>query len=309
MKNIYAFIGGAVLSLAALSTTVAQTISGSYSVQCTAYKQEQTQWCWAGATRMVDWTYSSVTPPSQCSIVNKANDQCDGIFNVCCSTLNGSRPSACTDPLGSNYPNNMSGCNGSLSWLINYYAGANSTYSNALSYSTVSSNLSANKMMVARWGWTSGGGHFVVIYACYQMNGVGQIQYANPSSGSKVTESASYFTSNSSRTWTHSIAMNGAAYRPRMAGPSVETDAAKDNLTQLYPNPTDGVLHLQRTGDLSAAAHVRISNTIGQLVYETELAENQGQLTVNLKEKLSSGLYIVDVVSNGISHTERLVIN
>src|SRR5688572_1119441 len=155
MKKIVTYIVGAMLCLSA-SVVSAQ----DYTLNLTAYQQEQTQWCWAAATRMVDWSYSSVTPPSQCTIVNTANNTCDGWFNTCCNDLNGSRPSACTDPLGSNFPNSMMGCNGSLSWLLDNYAGANTTYTSSLAYTTVRSNLGAKKMMVARWGWTSGGGHF-----------------------------------------------------------------------------------------------------------------------------------------------------
>src|SRR5688572_24203888 len=110
MKNIYKIISAALLFC--ISTADAQTVSGYYSVGCTAYTQEHSQWCWAATCRMVDWTYSTVTPPAQCSIVNRANNQCD--VGSCCSGLSGSRPSACTDWSPSNQPLSMYGCNGSL---------------------------------------------------------------------------------------------------------------------------------------------------------------------------------------------------
>ena len=304
MKNIFTYIMGALLCLSS-SAVFAQT----YTLNLTAYKQEQTQWCWAATTRMIDWAYSSVTPPSQCSIVNAANNTCDGWFNVCCNTLNGSRPSACTDPLGSNFPNSMYGCNGSLSWLLNNYAGANTSYSSSLAYSTVRTNLGNKKMMVARWGWTSGGGHFVVIYGNYTSStGTNYIRYANPGSGSKVSESDAYFRSNSSRTWTHSIAMNGGSYQ-RVANPTVaaSTTSALDRSLNVYPNPTDGSFQVERN-ETTTEAKVTVTNALGEVVYETLLPTGQKALTVELKTKLSAGLYLVNLVSTNERSVEKLVI-
>ncbi|MBK0403527.1 T9SS type A sorting domain-containing protein [Adhaeribacter sp. BT258] len=308
MKRTFTFVLGALLCLSA-SVASAQ----DYSLNLTAYKQEQTQWCWAATTRMIDWAYSSTTPPSQCSIVNAANNTCDGWFNVCCNTLNGSRPSACTDPLGSNFPNSMSGCNGSLSWLLNNYAGANTSYSSSLAYSTVRSNLGSKKMMVARWGWTSGGGHFVVIYGNYTSStGTNYIRYANPASGSKTSESDAYFRSNSSRTWTHSIAMNGGSYQrtagPTVSNPVISNDPVIAQRVSIYPNPTEGAFQLLRNDEATVAAKITITNTIGDVVYETEMPAGQREAALELKGKLSAGLYLVNLVSNGERTVEKLVI-
>jgi hypothetical protein len=300
MKKIALYI-----MLCISGTAAAQTITGVYNVGCTAYQQQYSQWCWAACTRMVDWTYSSTTPPSQCTIVNKANDQCDGWFNTCCSTLDGGRPSACTTPSSSNYPNNMGGCNGSLSWLINYYAGGNSYSGNSLSYSTVSSNLSNNRMMVARWGWSSGGGHFVVIYGCYQMNYVGQVQYANPGSGSKVTESYSYFLSNSSRTWTHSISMNGAAYHTRQAGEGQKLEMVN---TRVFPNPSNGLIHLERFDDVSGEAKFSIMNALGEKIFSHVIPAYEMEATVDLSNQLSSGIYFIQIDNAGMQSTEKIII-
>lgn len=305
MKNIFTYVMGTLLCLTS-SVVFAQT----YTLNLTAYKQEQTQWCWAATTRMIDWAYSSVTPPSQCSIVNAANNTCDGWFNVCCNTLNGSRPSACTDPLGSNFPNNMSGCNGSLSWLLNNYSGANTAYSSALSYSTVRSNLGGKKMMVARWGWTSGGGHFVVIYGNYTSStGTNYIRYANPASGSKTSESDAYFRSNSSRTWTHSLAMNGGSYQ-RTANPVAVTAPPSANQAKsatLFPNPNNGSFQFVRTHD-AAAASLRITNALGDVVYEAEMPAGQKETVIDLKGKISAGLYLLTTTTNGTREVSKLVI-
>lgn len=315
MKNIVTKIWGAALCLALSYTATAQTVSDAHTLSITPYQQEQSQWCWAATTRMVDWSYSSVTPPSQCSIVNAANNTCDGWFNVCCGELNGSRPSACTDPLGSNYPNSMYGCNGSLSWLLNNYAGANTTYSSSLAYSTVSSNLANKKMMVARWGWTSGGGHFVVIYGNYMLNTTQHVSYANPGSASKVTETYAYFKSNASRTWTHSIAMNGGTARrvtkPTTSTPtpvSLNNDAALARNVKVYPNPSDGSFQLVRQEDVASPAKVTITNALGAVVYETVLPEGQREATVELKNKLSAGLYLVNMETNGERTIEKLLV-
>ncbi len=288
----------------AIPTAQGQTITDVHNVSITTYTQEQTQWCWAGCTRMVDWSYSTVTPPSQCTIVNKANDQCDS--GSCCSTLNGTRPSACTTPASSNFPNNMGSCNGSLAWLINNYAGANTFASGSKTYSTVSSNLTNKKMMVARWGWTSGGGHFVVIYGCYQFNYVGQVSYANPASGSKVTESHSYFNSNSSRTWTHTITMNGGTVRREIA--TQMTAEELGGLYSIYPNPTIGVVTIQRTDNSDDVLNYSIKNALGQIIAEESLDGNQKQLSIDLKSQFGSGVYFMNIQMNGAQTTEKIIV-
>ena len=259
---------------------------------------------------MVDWSYSSVTPPAQCTIVNAANNTCDGWFNTCCGELNGSRPSACTEPLKSNFPNSMYGCNGSLSWLLNNYAGSNTTAGSSLTYSTVSSNLASRKMMVARWGWSSGGGHFVVIYGNYMLNSTQYVSYANPSSASKVTETYAYFKSNSSRTWTHSITMNGGTARrvtkPIIASQSDPAPAARQ--MQVFPNPTEGGFQLIRLDNTDAPARISITNAIGDVVFETQMREGQQEIAIDLNKKLSSGLYLVNLESNGQRTVERLLV-
>ena len=312
MKNIFTKIWGAAVCLTlSYAPSFAQTVTDMHTVNVTAYKQEQTQWCWAATTRMVDWAYSTVTPPSQCTIVNTANNTCDGWFNVCCGELNGSRPSACTDPLGSNFPNSMYGCNGSLSWLLNNYAGANSTAASSIAYSTVSSNLASKKLMVARWGWTSGGGHFVVIYGNYMLNSTQNVSYANPGSGSKVTETYAYFKSNSSRTWTHSVTMNGGSVQrvaqTSTASPVTNNSAVLAKSVSVYPNPSEGTFQLLRA-DAAAPAKITITNALGDVVYETVLPAGKKEATVELKNKLRAGLYLVNMISNEEHTVEKLVI-
>lgn len=308
MKKTIDFLVFNLLFTTAISNLVCaqSTISGTIPV--TAYTQEQSQWCWAASARMVDWSYSTTTPPSQCSIVNKANDQCDGLFNFCCSTLNGSRPSACTTPLSSNYPNSMYGCDGSLSWLMGYYAGSNTTYGSSLSSSLVTGNIGAKRLMVARWGWTNGGGHFVVLYGFIQTNGYPlNVSYANPSSGSKVTETYTYFKSNSNRTWTHTVRMNNASVRRDGSEQENQMLEMEGNM-RLYPNPSDGDLRIERYDHLLSAAKLSFVNTLGQVIYEVILKEGEMQTALDLKGKLAPGLYYVTMENNGERKTEKLVI-
>ncbi len=288
-------------------TDVFAQSSISATITVTPYTQEQSQWCWAACTRMVDWAYSSTTPPVQCSIVNKANDQCDGWFNICCSSLNGSRPSACSTPLSSNYPNNMYGCNGSLSWLMNYYAGPNTSYGSSLSSSLVTGNIAAGKLMVARWGWTSGGGHFVVLYGFKQVNGSPlTVSYANPSSGSRVTENYSYFVANSNRTWTHTLRMNQASVQ-RNAGPVTQVTDFGTSL-RIYPNPSVGVITIERMDRIEAVVAIKILQATGEVVYSGELQPGQMAETLNLKDKLAAGIYFLRATVDGEISTEKIII-
>src|SRR5690606_10639684 len=71
----------------------------------------------------------------------------------------------------------------------------------------------------------------------------------------------------------------------------------------LAPNPNKGSFIIKAEGIGNDKATVYITNTLGQQVYAAEVAVHGGSLShsVNLSDKISSGVYVVRIES-GNSH-------
>jgi len=151
--------------------------------------QEHSQWCWAGSSRAVLNYYGQT--PTQCQIANWAWGRGD-----CCGNTDFYWNHAC------NQPNSMFGAAGSLQDILSHW-GVNSTARYyALSQVTVTSEINAGRPFVIRWGWSSGGGHFVDGRG---ING-STVYYMDPWPGNGY-ESATYawVVNDGSHTWTHSL--------------------------------------------------------------------------------------------------------
>ena len=116
---------------------------------------------------------------------------------------------------------------------------------------------------------------------------------------------------NASRTWTHSLTMNGGSTQrvaqSTTSAPVTNNPAALAKSVSVYPNPSEGTFQLLRA-DAAAPAKITISNALGDVVYETVLPEGKKEATVELKNKISAGLYLVNMISNKERTVEKLVI-
>ncbi len=85
-----------------------------------------------------------------------------------------------------------------------------------------------------------------------------------------------------------------------LAAPNSEMVPAMNKELVVYPNPSNGVLHLNTpfTGDCS----VKVMNLTGQIVYQQKLINNQSTIEVS---HLKPGIYILEASSEkaGILHT------
>lgn len=80
----------------------------------------------------------------------------------------------------------------------------------------------------------------------------------------------------------------------------------------VYPNPNSGRFTL--TGDLTAntnTASIDIINTLGQNVYNSQVAVNNHKLqtAVELDSKLSNGMYTIKVTADGKTSSMRFMLN
>jgi hypothetical protein len=158
--------------------------------------QEHSHWCWAGSSKAVLNFYNKT--PSQCQIVNWAY----GLNYACGNTTFNWNSNA-------NQPNNMYGSNGSVQNILQAWSVPNTAYSVASSWSSVVSDINANRPFVIRYGWSGGGGHIMVGRGYEAANGTNYIYIMNPWPG----EGQTYRTYNSAvsasdHRWTHTQRMN-----------------------------------------------------------------------------------------------------
>lgn len=88
-------------------------------------------------------------------------------------------------------------------------------------------------------------------------------------------------------------------------GTALSVEESNVNVS-LYPNPSNGLVSLN-TGDLSGDITIRVINEFGQLVFENISTSASGVQTLDLSE-LSNGLYLVNIVTEAGTQTERISI-
>ncbi|MCB0856311.1 MAG: T9SS type A sorting domain-containing protein, partial [Bacteroidetes bacterium] len=73
----------------------------------------------------------------------------------------------------------------------------------------------------------------------------------------------------------------------------------------LFPNPSQGQFSIQWESLQTYSFHLRVWNLQGQLVYQKSRVLNQENIQLN---NVNSGIYIVEVESNGKTLYQKLVI-
>lgn len=153
--------------------------------------QEQDQWCWAAVSSAIIKYYG--TNAAQCAIADYTRTR---------ATWHdfGSVP-CCTDAgQGCNYWNYIMGSAGSIQDILQNWGLQSTALVRQLYANEVEAAVNDNRPFVIRWGWTSGGGHFVVGHG---IDG-SQMNYMDPwyGEGLKVA-SYDYVVSGGNHTWTH----------------------------------------------------------------------------------------------------------
>lgn len=289
----HSFITLAILTVSFSSKS--QTVTGSY---VPTVQQSMSNWCWAACTEMIYWAYRPGTI-SQCNAVNKSKDREQNWFGWWgCNNLNHSSTSACSNPSLFNSPQAMYGCDGSLSDILNEYSVPNTSYASSLSGATLASNLSGKKLMIARWGWNGGGGHFIVINRYKN----GYVYFNNPGNNSANTWTYSTFSNaNGSGSWTHTLRMNNASvYGTTYYKAAPETNAvqASEELSlNLYPNPGTDKINVLLNGEKTNDSYVQITDAVGKIVYRQTVSKEVNNVAVDVTS-WNRGLYFVTVNGN-----------
>jgi hypothetical protein len=177
-----------VISLSTAAVATAQT--GKILAVPSVSQLPQTNWCWAASSQAVlSFTGNA---PGMCSVADWARQR-NGWGNDNC----------CTNPTGAicNQPNNLfGGSGGSVQNILEHWGADSSSYYRSLSLSEVQDAIDADSPIMVRWGWTTGGGHLVVLHGYSGTT----MSIMDPWNGPTLLSHANV-TSTSARTWTHSL--------------------------------------------------------------------------------------------------------
>lgn len=79
---------------------------------------------------------------------------------------------------------------------------------------------------------------------------------------------------------------------------------------KVYPNPSTGMFRLAVTGLTNDKdAQIRISNLMGQVVYQTNTSVANGQITSDINlPNAADGIYLLQVISQGNTYTTRIAV-
>ncbi len=170
--------------------------------------QSQTEWCWAGTSACILEFYGKKIP--QCQIAEYART------SETFSDISFGNQDCCVSPTSCNMWNNLYGGPGSIADILIHFSNLGSnTVTTELTLAEITTLMENNRPFVMRWGWTSGGGHFLVGHGISGEN----IYYMNPWPGEgKKIGTYSWMKSTSDHTWTHSTTLYPTARPPADAG-------------------------------------------------------------------------------------------
>jgi uncharacterized protein YjdB len=83
-----------------------------------------------------------------------------------------------------------------------------------------------------------------------------------------------------------------------------------NNAISIHPNPTSGTVHINWQNQATGNGTITITDVAGREVYRSSLNIHtvSGEQTISL-DKLNSGIYIINVKSEGVNYNEKLMLN
>ncbi|MDQ3109454.1 MAG: T9SS type A sorting domain-containing protein [Bacteroidota bacterium] len=240
--------------------------------------QEQNQWCWAGVSKCILDYYGYPNP--QCDIADYARTS---ITWTSFGTVN-----CCVDPnQGCNYWNYNYGYPGSIQDILIHFGGIqNNGLGYALSTTEVATESAANRPYIIRWGWFSGGGHFVVGHG---ISG-NTLNYMNPWPGEGLHVSThSWLVNDGTHLWTHTNTL--------LSAPTAIEEATAEQTVNIYPNPANDFVTVNiQSENKNTDADFTLRDVAGREVMKTKMEGRQ--MTINTAD-LSGGVYFYRVEAAG----------
>jgi hypothetical protein len=268
MKKIYFFLSG--IFLISGITLQAQVLT------VPSVMQQESEWCWSACSDCILQYFNDNN--TQCTIAEYARTQQPSTFgSVNC----------CTDPSGNcNTPNFMWGITGSIQDILHHFKRINSSgISSALDTAQFRSQMHNRTPFVMRWGWNSGGGHFLVDYGLIDSS----VYYMDPLNGYQIAD-YSWVVYNVIHTWTSTLVLDTIVNGINSINESTGSIA-------VYPNPSTGVFTLTcHCGQSGESPIIRVYNLVGEQVLTQTLRSVQGDNTIDISNQ-PDGVYLYRVVS------------
>jgi len=238
--------------------------------------QEQNQWCWAGVSKCILDYYGY--PLEQCEIAEYARQVI--------TWYNFGTTDCCVDPkLGCNYWNYNWGHPGSIQDILVHFGNVqNVGVASAFSKPTIISEISAGRPFVIRWGWNSGGGHFVVGHGIVDDN----VYYMDPWFGEGLHISTyEWVYSDGNHTWTHTNRLINAPQNNIY-------ESVIDNL-DVYPNPAKTELIIE--SKTLSINNVDFFDAMGRKILNYQLSTVGSHLNINVST-LHRGIYLLHIYTD-----------
>ncbi len=236
--------------------------------------QEQTEWCWAGTSDCVLQYFGY--PTLQCDIAEYARTQVPSTFGT---------NNCCLDPTGlCNTPNYIYGYSGSIQDILYHFKKISSTgIYNILDTAGVRAQVKKGTPYFFRWGWTTGGGHFLVGYGLVGST----VYYMNPLYGYEMAE-YSWVVNDGTHTWTHTLTLDTTV------STGINTIQEVGNGVRVYPNPSKGEFTIQ-SSVVSGQLSVGVYNMLGEKVFSEFNIQNP-TFNIDLSSR-PSGIYLYRITS------------
>jgi hypothetical protein len=255
-------------------------------------QQLYNQWCWAGCSKTVLDYYGFVV--QQCDIAeyvrNTATFHNFGSVN-CCIDAN----------QGCNYWNYNYSSAGSIQDILVHFGNLqNIGVANALSIQEITTDIQNNRLFVIRWGWSTGGGHFVVGHG---ISG-NYIYFMNPWFGEGLHIGTYNFmlsgvdnTTTATHTWTHTNRITSNVL-------TINEQSIEKSII-VYPNPFFSETCLKSDINFKNAT-LTIYNVYKQKV--KQIKNISGQTITIQRNNLQSGIYFIDLTQDNKTFTAKLII-
>ncbi|MBD3271652.1 MAG: hypothetical protein GF384_03830 [Elusimicrobia bacterium] len=245
--------------------------------------QEENQWCWAGTSQAILEYYGFVYTQTEIAQYGTGGD----------NTWNWL------------YGETTSPTRRGIDLILDYFGNITTQpYNYALSQTLVTQEIDADRPFVVRWGWTSGGGHFVVGHGIENST----MYLMDPWSGATIDD-YDWVVSGSGHVWTHSLAMTS---NPSQITRS-ETGIAIRGGVQGYIRPANGEkLLVQSNTSSSGTIEVKMYTIDGRLVWEHSTYANTNSTNIewncvnNDGSMVASGIYIMFIKGPGIEDIRKI---
>jgi len=254
--------------------------------------QERSQWCWAAVSESI-LRYKG-HHHSQCNIAE---------YTRSVATWHNYGSVHCCHG-GCNHWNYIQGLAGSIEDILLHFGQLNTVFSMpALPLHSIEDEIRADRPFVIRWGWKTGGGHFVVGHGISGQT----IMYMDPMYGAMIG-SYSWMVNGPNHNWTSSLALD------IWVGSSdpYHTESGRDKRHpagfSVYPNPATEFIKVELDRAENEFAGFSLFNMQGQLIVD-HLIEYPEETGYGIRvSEVPPGIYLLVVKGEGRYSPKKVVI-